>query len=141
MAISGEATTQCPDCETPVETGDNYCRNCGMFVAMDRPLPAERPGVRAIQHRATNLPAPVKRAAAAVAVGAAIQVGASIAGKYLLRQAAQSLKPDFSGQKRSEKKARNLPAKAVNPAAPPDAPASFVSETLMIRRVWTRRDG
>ena len=130
-----EATPLCPDCESSVESGDNYCRNCGMFVAVERHLPVEQPVTRSIQQRATSLPTPVKRAAAAVAVGAVLQVGASLAGKYLLRQAAQSLKPNL----RSQKKSRNLPAKAE--VVPSEAPASVVSETLMIRRVWMRRDG
>ena len=140
MAMSPEAITNCPDCETPVESGDNYCRNCGMFVAIDRQVAVERPAVRALQQRATSLPAPVKRAATAVAIGAVLQVTASIAGKYLLKQAARSLKPDFRGQKRANKNARNVPAKNESETAVTDGPASVVSETLMIRRVWMRRD-
>ena len=137
---SAPASSQCPDCEASVDAGDNYCRNCGMFVAVERQLPAERPSDRAVQTRSAGLPVPVKRAATAVAVGAALQVGASLAGKYLLRQAVQSLKPSPGGKndKKAETKDRNLPAKTET--LPADSPATVVSETFMIRRVWMRRD-
>ena len=136
MDAATEDTRQCPDCEAAVDKTDNYCRNCGMFMTMERQLPIERPATRAIQQRASNLPTPVKRAAAAVAIGAVLQVGASLAGKYLLKQAAQSLKPEIKGPGRSRKQRRNVPAKAEASAEPI---ASVVSETFVVRRVWMRR--
>ncbi len=136
-----EATTaasQCPDCEAPVDPSDNYCRACGMFMALERQLPAKQPSTRTVQRRASSLPVPVKRAATAVVVGAALQIGAGLAGKYLLRQAAQSLKPTALNTRQPKKSRRNLPTKTDTVAA--DPPATVVSETFMIRRVWMRRD-
>lgn len=139
--------TLCPDCSTPYADADNYCRNCGMYLAALRPLPvaSNRPS-RALEPVRPGLPAPVKKAATAVAIGTALQIGVGLAGKYMARQAAKqagnrlasaALKP--RNGKVSEK--RNLPAKQedVQPVDPL-AGATAVSETLMIRRVWVRRD-
>jgi hypothetical protein len=76
--------------------------------------------------------------ATAVAIGAALQLGAGAAGKFLLRQAGKqavrSLKPS-SGKS-------NKPAavsRAVDDPAPQGVVAA-ISETVLIRRVWIRRD-
>ena len=137
MDNTAEPLSTCPDCETTVDANDNYCRNCGMFVSIGRQLPVKQSTQRSVQQRPAGLPTPVKRAATAVAVGAVLQVGASLAGKYLLRQAAQSVTSSALGG--SSKKKRNLPAKTAE-ASPVEAPVTVISETFMIRRVWMRRD-
>lgn len=136
-----DETLLCPDCGAGYAGEDNYCRQCGMYVAALRTLPVAAapaaPATRAIEPVRPSLPAPVKKAAAAIAVGTALQVGFGLAGKYMARQAAKQavsvVKP----------KGRATPAKrATEPASvvPEPASASAVSETLIIRRVWVRRD-
>lgn len=126
------ADLRCPDCATPFAVGDNYCRQCGMYVAIERPLPATTTASRAIELPRRQVPAPVKRAAAAVAVGTALHLGASLAGKLLLRQAASAVRP------RPAKK--QVAALAPRDQTRPAEPTGVVTETLLIRRIWIRRD-
>jgi len=136
----------CPDCQSGYQPDDNYCRQCGMFLAALRdtaivtaaaPLPAtaERP-------RAT-LPTPVKKAAAAMAVGTALQIGVSLTGKYLARQAGKQAlnavaRPKNQKPSKAPRGSREVtvPRETVAPAQYPHAAA--VSETVVVRRVWIR---
>ncbi|GAB4335012.1 MAG: hypothetical protein Kow0010_22350 [Dehalococcoidia bacterium] len=128
---SGEL--RCPDCDTPFAPGDNYCRRCGMFVAVERPLPATTTATHAIDVPRRQVPAPIKQAATAVAVGTALHLGASLAGKFLLRQAASAITPRRPAKKQ---KAALVPREEPQAAGP----TAVVTETLLIRRIWIRRD-
>jgi hypothetical protein len=135
-----DQTSSCPDCSTLYELDDNYCRQCGMYLPAMRALPAVAPAreARALEATRPGLPAPVTRMATAIAVGTALQIGLGIAGKLLANQAANkavsaSLKP--RGKQKSQR--------AQTPARRDEDPvggAAAVSETLIIRRVWIRRD-
>lgn len=141
-----ETPRNCPDCQALYSDADNYCRQCGMYLAALRDnavipaasaLPARQPRERA------QLPAPVKKAVTAVAIGTALQVGLGITGKYLARQAAgqavNAVRPSRGkAEKASKKPAREVtvPAQA---AVDPYPEAAAVSETVLIRRVWIRR--
>lgn len=129
-----EAPSPCPDCGAPFEAADNYCRQCGMFVAALRtglPVPAENV-TRAVDVTRPGVPAPVRKAAAALAIGAALQVGVGLAGRYLAGQAARE--------------AGRLAASAARPQPKPlrqqeiaEPEATAISETVIVRRVWVRR--
>jgi hypothetical protein len=128
----------CPDCGAPYDQLDNYCRQCGMFVAALRAVaPAPQHNSRAVAAARPPVPAPMKKAAAAVAIGTALQIGVGLAGKYL---AAQATKQALAAATPAQKPARRTQAKA-QPARVQDpmADAAAVSETLLIRRVWIRR--
>lgn len=128
----------CPDCTTDYALGDNYCRKCGMFLAALRDLPvvsplADPPAI--VPRQRAGLPAPVRKAATALAIGTAIQLGAGIATRVIAAQSA-----------RSAVRAAKPAARAVEVAQPraevspdPLAGTTELSETLMIRRVWIRR--
>ena len=133
----------CPDCNAPYEPSDNYCRQCGMYLAALREV-AVAPAAPAIPARyereRASLPAPVKKAVTAVAIGTALQVGMSLTGKYLARQAAkQAVNAVWTKPKaRAE---RPKPIEAAKEVQPADeyADAAAVSETVIVRRVWIRR--
>jgi hypothetical protein len=138
-----ETPSTCPDCLATYEAFDNYCRSCGMYLAALRdtaivaaqttlPVPAERPR--------SSLPAPIKKAATAMAVGTALQIGVSLTGKYLARQAGKqavnAVRPRPA--KRAPRENQTVvpqPAQQVDP----HPFAAAVSETVVIRRVWIRR--
>ena len=126
----------CPDCSTPYASDDNYCRKCGMFVAALRSMtPADAHPAAPIIVTRPGLPAPMKRAATALVIGTALRIGLEITGRMLANQAARSVSSALTpGAKAS--KARPQPAAA--PAT--SGRADSFSETLMIRRVWIRRD-
>lgn len=138
----------CPDCQNGYQPDDNYCRKCGMYLAALRdtaivPAPSAVLPARAPRQRAA-LPAPVKKAATAMAVGTALQIGVSLTGKYLARQAGKSavnavVRPRAgAAPKPSQRASRNVaPAKVEAPDPYPHAGA--VSETVVIRRVWIRK--
>lgn len=129
----------CPDCSAPYTIDDNYCRQCGMYVAALRQLPVVQrkatPPARIERERAP-LPAPVKKAATALAIGTALQLGVNLAGKYLAsqaaRQATNAVRPRPATSRKPEPRAREI-------ATPADDTVA-VSETVMIRRVWIRRN-
>ena len=86
------------------------------------------------------LPAPVKKAATALAIGTALQIGVGIAGKYVANQAARQAARAAVGSTRKQ-----APAKSVEkaPALQPPDPrreTTAVSETVLIRRIWIRRN-
>ncbi len=93
MAAMSADEQICPDCSASYTIEDNYCRKCGMFVAALRQMTTAdaHPANRAIVAARPGLPAPVKKAATAVAIGTALQIGVSVAGKLLANQAARSL--------------------------------------------------
>lgn len=95
-----------------------------------RPLqPIER-----YQRERAPLPAPVKKAVTAVAVGAAMQMGLSLASRYLAAQAAQKATRAAVSQPRGR---RRIAADRHETGLPEDIAA--VSETVVVRRVWIRR--
>ena len=124
---------RCPDCDTPFAAGDHYCRCCGMYVAIERPLPATTTATRAIDLPRRQVPAPLKQAATAVAVGTALHLGASLAGRLLLRRAASAM---VSRRPAKKEKAALVPRDAKQPTEP----SAVVTETLLIRRIWIRRN-
>ena len=119
MADPAPLTETCPDCAEPYDATDNYCRNCGMFL-QDRRMPVARPAA-ALELRRPTLPAPIRRAATAIAVGTALKITANIVGKLLAQRAA---------------------SKATGRAVAPrqERPSTVVSESLFVRRTWIERD-
>lgn len=138
-----EAMSQsCPDCGTAYDPTDNYCRRCGMYLAAVRPptsLTKEEP-VRDIAPARSGLPAPVKRAATAMAIGTALQIGVGLAGKYLAGQAAKGAMTAATKQAlpRGRRGSREV-TKPRQDASSNGDDATAVSETVLIRRVWVRR--
>jgi hypothetical protein len=137
-----EPTLVCPDCAAAYAPDDNYCRSCGMFVAALREelALAARP-VRTVEryHRErAPLPAPVKRAVTAVAVGAAMQMGLSLASKYLATQAGQrAARTAVTAAATTPRRGRELQRTAQHTGLPDDIAA--VAETVIVRRLWVRR--
>ena len=133
-----DETRLCPDCGAEYAPEDNYCRQCGMYVAALRTLPVTAPpAATAVATVRAGLPAPVKKAATAIAVGTALQVGVGLAGKYMARQAAKQALGAVKPGRREHKAADVVPAAASETRT--DEAAS-ISEMLLIRRVWLRRD-
>ncbi|MGI8925246.1 MAG: hypothetical protein ACR2HN_01205 [Tepidiformaceae bacterium] len=129
-----EEMLSCPDCTTGYEAADNYCRTCGMYLAVLKPLAPTPLRPRALEPLRPSLPAPVRKVATAIVVGSALQVGLGLAGRYLARQAAgKALDAARPGRK----------TRAVQVAQPAPVPVPLeteaVSETLVIRRVWVKR--
>jgi uncharacterized membrane protein YvbJ len=133
----------CPDCGAACADDDNYCRKCGMYlVAVRDPVAlATRPtrAVERYQRERAPLPAPLKRAAAAIAVGAAAQVGLSLASRYFAGQAAQkaaraAITAAAANGAPRKTRAVQQPARS---GLPEDIAA--VSETVIVRRLWVRR--
>ncbi len=141
-----EEPRSCPDCNASYFVTDNYCRQCGMYVAALREMPLVRsepaPPARLERERAV-LPAPVRKAATALAIGTALQIGVGLAGRYVAsqaaRQATRAAVNGVNGAASSRRKpVRNeTPSRAVT--TDPNRDAVAVSETVMIRRVWIRR--
>ena len=149
MPAMAQTLPNCPDCQAEYQPDDNYCRQCGMFLAAVRDtaiVAAPAPAVPTRQPRQrAPLPAPVKKAATAMAVGTALQIGVSLTGKYLARQAGKQALNAVTGRPKTAKTSkRPAPAREVSvqqpaPAADPYPHAAAVSETVVIRRVWIRR--
>lgn len=148
MRAMAQTLPYCPDCRSEYQPDDNYCRQCGMFlsalrdaaiVAAPQALPVREPRQRA------PLPAPVKKAATAMAVGTALQIGVSLTGKFLARQAgkqafnAVTSKPRVARKSKRPAPSREVAAVEPAPQADPYPQAAAVSETIVIRRVWIRR--
>lgn len=133
-----DTAPSCPDCGTAFDPPDNYCRHCGMYLAASREanLPvAATPQPRALEvvRTGAGVPAPVKKAATALAIGAALQVGVGIAGRYLAGQAARE------AAKVAAPRANRGRTPLRRPEADQVVEAAAVSETVVIRRVWIRR--
>jgi ribosomal protein L40E len=127
----------CPDCAATYTLDDNYCRKCGMFVAALRQMtPADaHPTGREVIAARPGLPAPMRKAATALAIGTVLQIGVSVAGRMLANHAASSLASALTPRPKRAAARRREPARTVNPMQDADT----ISETLMIRRVWIRR--
>jgi predicted amidophosphoribosyltransferase len=124
----------CASCDSVADGDDNFCRQCGAPLVGER-LPAKVDNRRALMKPERRpVPAPVKRAVAAVAIGTAVQVGAKLAGRYMAKQAG---KKAVATLKSAPKKPAAAVAKS-NPSAPFDD-AVAVSESFTVRRVWIRR--
>lgn len=142
-----ETTRTCPDCQAVYEPLDNYCRSCGMYLAAlrDTAVVAAAPALPARQERQrSTLPAPIKKAATAMAVGTALQIGVSLTGKYLAKQAGKQVgKQAVNAVKHRPATRRPERSRAVaNPepaAIDPYPHAAAVSETVVVRRVWIRK--
>ena len=80
----------CPDCAAEYAPSDNYCRKCGMYLAalQGGALMRTSGETRALERVRAPLPAPMRKAATAVAIGAALQVGVGLAAKYFAAQGA-----------------------------------------------------
>ncbi|MFN0095949.1 MAG: hypothetical protein ACKVVT_14380 [Dehalococcoidia bacterium] len=127
-----ELAERCPDCATTVDAADNYCRSCGMYLAATRaPLPMVRP-VRDLEPMRPGLPDPVRKAATALAVGAALQIGLGLTTRYLLKAGTQR-----AATAALMAAAKQPTSRAVTQAE--SAPLEAVSETVVVRRVWMRR--
>lgn len=142
-----EPTRICPDCQAAYEAADNYCRSCGMYLAAlrDTALVAATAALPARQERPrATLPAPIKKAATAMAVGTALQIGVSLTGKYLAKQAGKQVGKQAVNAMKPRSDARR-PERSRAVATPEPAPidpyphAAAVSETVVVRRVWIRR--
>lgn len=141
-----DASLDCPDCSAPYGASDNYCRQCGMFVAALRAGPA-MPLVKSVpvapvlvERQRAPLPAPVKKAVTALAIGTALQIGASVAGKYLVRSAASQAAKQAGNAFRGRPAARGEGRTgATTETTTPATEAAAVSETVLIHRVWIRR--
>jgi hypothetical protein len=80
----------------------------------------------------------VKRAATALAIGTALQIGVGLAGKYLAGQAAKSAVTAATTAKPVRRGSRDVTRPAEQrPSEPTETTA--ISETVLIRRVWVRR--
>ena len=134
----------CPDCRSAYALADNYCRRCGMYVAAVRP-PTALTRAEGLVHRAAEaiepyrrerapLPAPVRKAATAVAVGAALQVGLGLASRYFAAQAGQKAARAAVVAPRGRSSRQLAPRES---GMPSDIAA--VSETVVVRRVWIRK--
>ena len=134
-----ETEQTCPDCAAVFDTTDNYCRQCGMYLAALRSVATLPPQAIALEPVRAGMPAPVKKAATALAVGTALQVAVGLTGKYLARQAARqavsSVRPVRSAPKRAVAKEQPKPVVVEEPMEG----VTTLSETLLIQRVWTRR--
>lgn len=128
----------CPDCGATFQSTDNYCRQCGMYLAALRAVAPSQHQSRALEPVRAGLPAPVKKAVTALAVGTALQVGVSLAGRYLASQAARKATEAVVPR---PKRGKNRNPREVSPteAEDPAPGAAALSETVMIRRVWIRR--
>jgi hypothetical protein len=136
-----EPEQTCPDCGAAFDPADNYCRQCGMYVAALRAVATVPPESRAIEPIRAGVPAPVKKAATALAVGTALQVAVGLTGKYLARQAAKqavsAVRPARGQSKRPAVRQAETAAKPVVVSEP--EPVTAVSETVIIQRTWMRR--
>ena len=90
---------------------------------------------RALDTARAGLPAPVRKAATAVAIGAALQVGVGLAAKYFAAQGASRAATAALATQPKRKSRR--PARYEDDDPMSDAAA--ISETVVVRRVWIRR--
>jgi len=142
-----DAPRTCPDCAASFEPTDNYCRQCGMFLSALRDtaiIAAAAAAPARLERPRAQLPAPVKKAATAVAIGTALQIGVGLTGKYLARQATKQAVSAVRPSRGKTERAAKKPAKEVTvpqqAVADPYPGAAAVSETVVVRRVWIRRD-
>ena len=145
--MSNASTAYCPDCGSAYTLADNYCRECGMFLAAIRPASPVMPLVKSepplparVERQRAALPAPVKKAATALAIGTALQIGAIVAGRYLMHNAARSVVNQAGSAARSQAESRrSKKTERVERGVDPMHDAAAVSETVIVRRIWIRR--
>ncbi|MGH2633214.1 MAG: hypothetical protein ACRDG3_07375 [Tepidiformaceae bacterium] len=145
--MSNASNAYCPDCGSAFSLSDNYCRECGMFLAALRPASPAMPLVKSqpplparVERQRASLPAPVKKAATALAIGTALQIGANVAGRYFIHNAARSVVKQAGQAVRPETvQKRGKKAEQVHRSPDPLQNAAAVSETVIVRRVWIRR--
>lgn len=110
------------------------------------PATREQPG-QLQERRRAGLPAPVTKAAVAVAAGAAIQMGIGLASRYLAYRAGKSAAEGIgtqavraaSSRKSKEKEKHKLKRKSKQDSDPAVDEGEMISETLIVRRVWKRK--
>lgn len=129
----------CPDCAADYDSGDNYCRKCGMYLAAlgGGALATMNGSTRALETVRPGLPAPMRRAATAVALGAALQVGVGLAAKYFAAQGAS--KAAATALATQPKRGKEQRPPRYEEDDDPLANVAAVSETVVVRRVWIRR--
>lgn len=114
-----------------------------MYVAALREMPlvkSEAAAQMKIERARAALPAPVRKAATALAIGTALQIGVGLAGRYVASQAArQAARAAVNGAAASRRKPAPTETAVKPTASGQDHDAVAVSETVMIRRVWIRR--
>ena len=126
----------CPDCAAEYAPSDNYCRKCGMYLAalQGGALMRTSGETRALERVRAPLPAPMRKAATAVAIGAALQVGVGLAAKYFAAQgASKAASTALATQPRRSRRAERYDD------SDPMENVAAVSETVVVRRVWIRR--
>ena len=84
-----------------------------------------------------GLPAPMRKAVTAVAIGAALQVGVGLAAKYFAAQGASRAASTALATQPRRKSRR--PARYEDDDGDPMPDAAAISETVVVRRVWIRR--
>ena len=129
----------CPDCAADYDSDDNYCRKCGMYLAAlgGGALATMNGSTRALETVRPGMPAPMRRAATAVALGAALQVGVGLAAKYFAAQGAN--KAATAALATQPRRGKPQPRAREDDYDDPLANVAAVSETVVVRRVWIRR--
>lgn len=117
----------CGRCDSPLAAEDNFCRHCGLALN-GRNLPSVRSGTNLPAAWQPSLPSTVVKGAAVVAAGTLAQ---RLARGLLRRALGGSSKP----KAKPERRATELVARDDEPL---DG-AQFVSETVLMRRIRTRR--
>ena len=114
-----------------------------MYVAALREMPLVKSQAATpakVERERAALPAPVRKAATALAIGTALQIGVGLAGRYVASQAArQATKAAVSGVNGSRRKPAGNGTLSRDVSNDEIQDAVAVSETVMIRRVWIRR--
>ncbi len=133
----------CPECGSAFQPSDNYCRECGMYLAslrLPEPIDAGVPRSVAVPtERRPAIPSPALQLATAVAVGTALPIGLAVASRlWALRHLAAPLLRSAAARPRPPR----VPApdaKADGRSRVQDEDATIQVETLIIRRWWVRR--
>lgn len=82
----------------------------------------------------------MKKAATALAIGTALQIGANVAGRYLVHNAARSVARQAGSASRVRTSGRRgKKTEEVGRDMDPLHDAAAVSETVIVRRIWIRR--
>jgi len=112
----------CPSCESPLDTADNFCRQCGSAVGANLP----------VARRSSTSVTLWKPHASPVVKGAAVMAAGTI-GQFVVRRAIGSL---ISGGSRRKRRSL-LPVRRRDDGLVDEA--QIITETMMVRRVRIRR--